>query len=152
MSLVDFLAQYGYLGFFIAAFLSATILPFSSELILTGLLVSGASPTLCLVYGTVGNTLGGLTCYWLGSIGKIEWIVKYLRMEPAKVERMQQRVRKWGAAAAFFSFLPIVGDCINVALGFLRSDIRWVTLFMALGKFARYFVWMMMNNFILERI
>ncbi len=150
--MIDSLIEYGYWGFFLASFLSATVLPFSSELILTGLLVSGSSPWMCLILGTIGNTLGGLTCYWIGSKGKTEWMEKYLGVSQSKLERVQKCVRKKGSYMAFFSFLPIVGDVINIALGYLHSDIRLVTIFMTLGKFTRYLLWMMLNNYIISII
>lgn len=150
--MIDSLIEYGYWGFFLASFLSATVLPFSSELILTGLLVSGSSPWMCLILGTIGNTLGGLTCYWIGSKGKTEWMEKYLGVSQSKLERVQKWVRKKGSYMAFFSFLPIVGDVINIALGYLHSDIRLVTIFMTLGKFTRYLLWMMLNNYIISII
>lgn len=146
----DILIEYGYWGFFIAAFLSATILPFSSEIILSALLVGGASPMLCVLTGTLGNTLGGITCYWLGRIGKLEWVEKYLKIEKIDLERAQTWTNKWGAFAAFFSFLPFIGDVINVLLGFLRTNFWKVSLFMAIGKFARYFVWMIINYFLIN--
>lgn len=145
----NFLIQYGYWGFFIASFLSATVLPFSSELILIALLDFGASPSLCLFWGTIGNTLGGLTCYWLGSFGKTEWIIKYLRMPEDRVASLKVWVDKYGSFMAFFSFLPIVGDMINVALGLLHVDIKWVTIFMCIGKFFRYLLWMIFNHYVI---
>ena len=63
---MDFLSENGYLGLFITAFLSATILPLSSELVLTGLLLNGLSPVKLLMIATVGNVLGSLTNYYLG--------------------------------------------------------------------------------------
>ena len=67
------LATYGYVGLFVASFLAATILPFSSEIVFTTLLYT----TNCNVWGlvgvaTLGNTAGALTCYGLGRIGKTE--------------------------------------------------------------------------------
>lgn len=144
--LVNWLSQYGYWGFFVASFLSATVLPFSSELILSGLLLTGASPMMCVLLGTLGNTLGGLTCYWLGSLGKIEWLEKFLHIKKEDIEKRRVWVDRWGAFAAFWSFLPVVGDAINVVLGFLRTNFWWVVIFMTLGKFLRYFFWMLLNN------
>ncbi len=136
--MIDFFIQYGYWGFFVASFLSATVLPFPSEVVLFALLHIGASPVLCVLFGTVGNVLGGLTCYWIGSKGKIEWMEKYLGVSKEKVESVQTWVANKGAPMAFFSFLPIIGDVINIALGFLHSKLKWVVVFMTLGKFARY--------------
>lgn len=150
--MIDFLIQYGYWGFFLASFLSATILPFSSELILTGLLISGSSPWACIILGTIGNTLGGLTCYWLGSKGKIEWIEKYLGVREEQLLKIYKWVEKKGAVMAFFSFLPVIGDVINIALGYLHSNIKYVTFFMTLGKCSRYVIWMYLNNYIIQHI
>jgi membrane protein YqaA with SNARE-associated domain len=105
---------------------------------------------LCVLTGTLGNTLGGITCYWLGRAGKIEWVEKYLKIEKTDLERAQTWTNKWGAFAAFFSFLPFIGDVINVLLGFLRTNFWKVSLFMAIGKFARYFVWMIINYFLIN--
>ena len=71
---MDILISYGYIGVFIASFLAATVLPFSSEVVLTGVLLAGGSYWPCMVAATLGNTLGGMTCYALGRLGKIEWI------------------------------------------------------------------------------
>lgn len=147
--MIDFLIQYGYWGFFVASFLSATVLPFPSEVVLFALLHMGASPWLCVLFGTVGNTLGGLTCYWIGSKGKIEWMEKYLGISKEKVDSVHGWVSQKGAPMAFFSFLPFIGDVINVALGFLQSNLKRVTFYMALGKFARYFFIMVIKPILL---
>ena len=67
---MDFLIDYGYIGVFIASFLAATVLPFSSEVVLTGVLLGGASYLPCMIAATMGNFLGGMTCYWTG---RIDW-------------------------------------------------------------------------------
>ena len=71
---MEFLIAYGYIGVFIASFLAATILPFSSEVVLTGVLLAGSAYWPCMIAATLGNFLGGMSCYWLGMLGKVEWI------------------------------------------------------------------------------
>ena len=139
---MDFLIEYGYIGVFVASFLAATILPFSSEVVLTGVLVGGASPWPCIISASLGNFLGGMTCYWLGKVGKIEWIKKYLRLDVKKLERVQERIKEKGAWIGFFVFLPGIGDFIAVALGFLRANVWVVAISMLIGKALRYWVWM----------
>ncbi|MDR1555680.1 MAG: DedA family protein [Tannerellaceae bacterium] len=139
---MDILITYGYLGVFLASFLAATILPFSSEVVLTGVLLAGASSWPCLIAASIGNTLGGMSCYWIGRLGKTEWVEKYLKMNKEKLHKVQEWVRRKGAWSAFFVFLPGVGDFIAVALGFLRANIWLVALFMTVGKTLRYWVWM----------
>ena len=65
---MEFLIEYGYIGVFIASFLAATILPFSSEVVLTGVLLAGSAYWPCMVAATLGNFLGGMSCYWLGML------------------------------------------------------------------------------------
>ncbi|MDR1381985.1 MAG: DedA family protein [Tannerella sp.] len=139
---MDFLVEYGYIGVFLASFLAATILPFSSEVVLTGALVGGASYWPCMVAATVGNFLGGMTCYWIGMLGKTEWIKKYLRLDISRLERIQHRIKDRGSWIGFFVFLPGVGDFIAVALGFLRVSVWPVAIYMFIGKALRYWVWM----------
>jgi membrane protein YqaA with SNARE-associated domain len=139
---VDFLIEYGYIGVFIASFLAATILPFSSEVVLTGVLMTSASYWPCMVAATTGNFLGGMTCYWLGMAGKTEWIEKYLRLNTGKLERVQNRIKNKGSWIGFFVFLPGIGDFIAVALGFLRVNAWVVAISMFAGKALRYWVWM----------
>ena len=138
---MEYLIEYGYIGVFVASFLAATVLPFSSEVVLAGVLLTSAAFWPCMIAATFGNFLGGMTCYWLGMVGKIEWIKKYLRMNTDKLLKMQDRLKDKGAWIGFFAFLPGVGDLIIVALGFLRVNM-WITaLSMFIGKALRYWIW-----------
>lgn len=137
-SLVQLLTDWGYLGLFISALLAGSIVPFSSELVMGALVAMGLEPWLCVLAATLGNTLGGLTCYWLGRLGRIDWIEKYLGVKREKVERVQRFLQGRGALMAFFAFLPFVGEAIAVALGFMRSDLWLTTVSMFAGKLARY--------------
>ncbi|MDR1918931.1 MAG: VTT domain-containing protein [Tannerellaceae bacterium] len=139
---MDVLIEYGYLGVFLASFLAATVLPFSSEVVLTGVLWAGAAYWPCLIAASLGNSLGGMSCYWLGMLGKVEWIEKYLKLNADKLRKVQEWVKDKGAWAAFFVFLPGVGDFIAVALGFLRANVWLVAFWMTTGKVLRYWIWM----------
>ena len=138
---MEFLIAYGYIGVFIASFLAATVLPFSSEIVLAGVLLTSAAYWPCMIAATLGNFFGGMTCYWLGRAGKIEWLKKYLRMNTDKLLIIQDKLKDKGAWIGFFAFLPGVGDFIIVGLGFLRVNI-WITAFsMFIGKALRYWIW-----------
>lgn len=136
------LVEWGYIGVFIASFLAATVLPFSSEVVLTGVLLAGADYWQCMIAATLGNFLGGMSCYYLGRLGKIEWIEKYLKLNITKLQKIQHWIEGKGSVMAFFVFLPGIGDFIAVALGFLRGNVWIVAISMLLGKFLRYLVWM----------
>ena len=66
---MEFLIEYGYIGVFIASFLAATVLPFSSEVVLTGVLLAGATYRPCMNAATLGIIIGGMSCNWLGMLG-----------------------------------------------------------------------------------
>lgn len=139
-TLVQVLTDWGYVGLFISALLAGSIIPFSSELVMGALVAMGLEPWLCVLSATLGNTVGGLTCYWLGQLGRMDWIEKYLGVKREKVERMQHFLQGRGALMAFFAFLPFVGEAIAVALGFMRSNFWLTTASMFAGKLARYVV------------
>lgn len=139
-TLVQVLTDWGYVGLFISALLAGSIIPFSSELVMGALVAMGLEPWLCVLSATLGNTAGGLTCYWLGQLGRMDWIEKYLGVKREKVERMQHFLQGRGALMAFFVFLPFVGEAIAVALGFMRSNFWLTTASMFAGKLARYVV------------
>jgi membrane protein YqaA with SNARE-associated domain len=136
----------GYIGLFLASFLAATVVPFSSEVIFSAMVFGGLDAWTCVFVATVGNWLGGMTGYYLGRLGKIEWIEKYAGVKKEKLDSFSSRMHKYGDWLPFFSFLPGIGDVIAVASGFFRSRWWWVSLSMLLGKFGRYVVWMYFNG------
>lgn len=136
--IAQFFVDWGYLGIFISAFLAGSILPFASEAVMVVLAQSGLSGWLCILWATVGNTLGGATCYWIGRLGKVEWMERYLKISPETLARTQRFLKGRGAFMALFVALPYIGDAIAVALGFMRANFTLTTLAMAAGKFIRY--------------
>jgi membrane protein YqaA with SNARE-associated domain len=114
---------------FASSFVSSTILPGNSEIVLVAVLkAGGATPVAAVLTATAGNTLGGLTTYLLG------------RLLPSRLPEgtALARVRRFGATALLFSWLPLVGDALCAAAGWLR--LSWVRclLAMAAGKLVRY--------------
>jgi len=135
------LIEWSYLGLFIATFLAGSILPFSSEFVLSALLAVGSNTYGCLIAATAGNFLGGMSCYYLGHLGKIEWIEKYLGVSDVKMQKAIRFLNGKGAYMAFFTFVPIIGDLLAVSLGYMRANV-WITATtMLIGKFLRYLVW-----------
>jgi membrane protein YqaA with SNARE-associated domain len=137
---MEFLFEFGFVGLFLASFLAATVLPFSSEMLLSMMIAANFNLYLCLVLATAGNWLGGLTCYWLGYAGKLEWINKFLKIKQEKLERSISYINRYSSFTAFFCWLPVIGDPIAVALGFTKANFISVSVFMLLGKLTRYAV------------
>ena len=137
---VNWLLDLGYLGLFLGSFLAATIVPFSADVLLIGMLVAGGSPWLVIGIATAGNFIGGLTSYGIGRIGKWEWIERF-GVKPETLEKQKAKVERWGAWLALLSWVPIIGDVFAVALGFYRTKFVPSAIFMLIGKFGRFVMW-----------
>ena len=145
---MEFLAQYGYLGIFLASFLAATILPLSSEIVLSILLVSGLNAPLLIAVATLGNVLGALVNYILGYSGGILFKRKFSTTSEADVDASLARFEKYGTISLLFAWVPVIGDPLTVAAGVLRVNIILFTLLVTAGKLGRYLV---LSYIILEK-
>lgn len=137
---MDYFAELGFFGLFVASFLAATILPLSSEVVLSILLVNGLSPTALVAIATVGNVLGALTNYALGYWASLEVIKKWLKISEEEFVRAEQRFVKYGLFSLCFAWVPFVGDPITVVAGILRIRLLWFVLLVTAGKLMRYIV------------
>ena len=133
--------EWGYLGLFIASFLGASIIPFSSEVVFSLLIINGYDIKVSLFVATIGNWLGGLSSYFLGRLGKWETLEKYFKLKKEKIYKFKTKIDKWGSLLAFFCWLPIIGDPIAVSLGFFRTNYILVAVWMFIGKILRYLIW-----------
>ena len=136
-------------GLFISSFLAATLLPGGSEAVLFGVLK--LHPELfwpALLLGTIGNTLGGMVTFGMG------WMLPQRKggseaagYPPAYSSRVQtqqlkhvEKVRHYGTPALMLAWVPLIGDALCLAAGWLRLNWWKAALFIAIGKFARYWV------------
>ena len=120
------------LSLFASSFLSATILPGNSEVVLVAMLLAKVSqPWWLVVIATMGNSLGGLTNVILGRF-----------FPQRKASRWQERATSWlkryGAAALLLSWMPVIGDLLCILAGWLRLSWGPVLFFLCLGKALRY--------------
>jgi membrane protein YqaA with SNARE-associated domain len=128
--MVDWSGETGLATLFIAAFVSATVLPANSEIVLFAVLRSFPERALeAVALATLGNTLGGATTYGIGRL---------LPHRAAPSERALAWVRRYGALALLLSWVPLIGDALCLAAGWLRIPFRTALLAMAAGKLARY--------------
>ncbi len=137
---MDSFAELGYFGLFIAAFLAATILPLSSEVVLSALLLNGLSPVALVAVATTGNVLGSLTNYALGYWASLEVIKKWLKISEAEYVQAERRFVKYGLFSLCFAWVPVIGDPLTVVAGILRIRLLWFVLLVAAGKLMRYVV------------
>ncbi len=139
--MISFLQTWGMLGLFIGSFLAATVVPFSSDALLIGMLLSDSDPLQCLLWATLGNWLGGITSFGIGWLGKWEWIEKWFRVKKSTLEKQHNKVERWGDWLSLLTWLPIVGDVFAIALGFYRCNPTRCIIFMLIGKFFRFALW-----------
>jgi membrane protein YqaA with SNARE-associated domain len=135
------LFELGYPGLFLASFMASTVIPFSSELILSAMIFGGYDVALSLFLATLGNWMGSMSSYTLGYLCKWNWIEKYLRVKQEKILNYGRWVRKFGFVMAFFSWLPFIGDLFPIVLGVFRTRIWSTTLLILIGKAFRYLIW-----------
>ncbi|MFV0436121.1 MAG: YqaA family protein [Desulfopila sp.] len=123
---------------FSASFLAATVLPFSSEVILYGLLRQGESSWLLVVVATCGNTLGAVVNWGLG-----RYLLRYrdrrwFYFSGEQLARMQLRFGRYGVWSLLFSWLPLGGDVLTCVAGVMRVPLIVFVPLVALGKGGRY--------------
>lgn len=130
-------------GLFASAFVSATLFPGGSEVVLAALAHARSHDFWTLLgVAALGNTLGGMSTWLLG------WLLarRYPLDQPHKAgqRRAIAHLKKWGSPLLLFSWLPIVGDPLCFAAGWLRLNILFSAFFIGAGKSARYAVilWM----------
>jgi len=138
--IIDLLTSYGYIGMLLAAFLAGSFFPFSSEAVMVGLIATGLDPWQLMFYGTFGNTLGSVFNYFVGRMGKLEWIEKYLHVKKKDLDKAERFVAGRGAWMGFFAFMPLLGTAISILLGLMRANIPITIISITLGKIFRYFI------------
>lgn len=126
-------------GLFISAFISSTLLPGGSEVVLAILGAKGVYDSmLLLAVATVGNTLGGMSSWGIGRL--LAWRFPTKGLLKNKNQVALKRIQNWGSPVLLLSWVPVIGDPLCLAAGWLR--VNWVVslLFMATGKAIRYLV------------
>ncbi|HYA37946.1 MAG TPA: YqaA family protein [Candidatus Methylomirabilis sp.] len=126
-------------GLFLSAFVSATLFPGGSEVVLAVLALRHSyDPWVLLGVATLGNTLGGMSTWIPG------WLLaRRLPLDhPCQAHRRRavERVKKWGIPLLLFSWLTVVGDPLCFAASWLRMNAALSACFIAAGKAARYAV------------
>jgi membrane protein YqaA with SNARE-associated domain len=115
---------------FISSFLAATLLPGGSEAVLFGVLKAHPQTLwTALAVATLGNTLGGMASFGMG------WLLPQTQQL-----KHVEKVRHYGTPALLLAWVPLIGDALCLAAGWLRLSLWQAALYMAIGKFARYWV------------
>lgn len=128
-------------GLFFSALISSSLLPGGSEVVLVWLLNQQHHPVWLLVtIATIGNTLGAMTSWGIGRYAANRLGTDFA----AKHQTAINRIQRHGAPILLFSWLPLVGDALCVAAGWLKLHWLPALCFIALGKTLRYTVLVML--------
>lgn len=127
----------GLWGLFISAFISSTIAPGGSEAVLAYMVSEKQFNVQGLVLiATIGNTLGALTTWFLGMLAARKFPAE--EMLAGEKQKSLDLVKRWGVLSLFFSWLPIIGDGLCFAGGWLKLPIVTSTVAIFIGKAIRY--------------
>ena len=124
---------------FFGALLAATILPFSSEIMLVTALKAGEVSTGALVFiATLGNVTGALINWFLGG-----WLLhladhKYFPFNQEQIDRAAKRFNKYGVWSLLLAWLPVIGDPLTFIAGTLKTPLPVFLFLVTIGKAARY--------------
>ena len=130
-----------YLSLFAISFLAATILPFSSELTLAGLIAtSNYDNLILLIVASFGNTLGSVVNWALGFYSRNLTTKKWFPFKETQIERSSKWFDKFGKLSLLFAWVPIIGDPLTLVAGLLRVRFLDFIILVAIGKVSRYLI------------
>ena len=130
-----------YLSLFAISFLAATILPFSSELTLAGLITtSNYDNLLLLIFASLGNVLGSIVNWALGFYSRNLTTKKWFPFKDKQIENSSKWFSKTGKWSLLFAWVPIIGDPLTLVAGLLRVKFIKFIFLVTIGKVSRYIV------------
>lgn len=137
---MTWLVEYGLWGLGLSAFLAATVLPLSSELVLSALLIAGENPIVILTIATIGNVLGSIVNYVIGRWGADTILHRWFKLSSAQTDKAEQHFNRYGRWSLLFAWVPIIGDPLTFIAGILKVNLGIFILFVTIGKASRYWI------------
>ncbi len=126
--------EQGLLALAIVAFVAASLVPLSSEAALLAILTARPDQFwLAIAVATAANTLGSITTYWLGRVGREI-------PHPPALDRHVRWFERHGAPVLFLAWVPWIGDVLVLIAGWLKLNAWHAAAWIALGKGVRYLV------------
>jgi membrane protein YqaA with SNARE-associated domain len=128
-----------YAGLFWASLLAATVLPFQSEVVLFGMLLTHHySVVLLVVVASAGNILGSVVNYGLGRGLAAFEERPWFPVRRAKIARAEAWYHAYGRWSLLLSWMPVIGDPLTIVAGVLRESFPVFLLLVSIAKMARY--------------
>ena len=130
-----------YLSLFVISFLAATILPFSSELTLSGLMATSSFDNLLLlVFASLGNILGSVVNWILGFYSRNLSTKRWFPFKDKQIEKSSKWFNRFGRWSLLFAWVPIIGDPLTLVAGLLRVKFVEFLILVTIGKVSRYLI------------
>ena len=130
-----------YLSLLVISFLAATILPFSSELTLAGLVTtSNYDNLLLLIVASLGNVLGSVVNWILGFYSRNLSTKRWFPFKDKQIEKSSKWFNRFGRWSLLFAWVPIIGDPLTLVAGLLRVKFVEFLILVTIGKVSRYLV------------
>lgn len=127
-----------HLTLFISAFLAATVLPLSSEVVLFAYLQQGVNPVTLAFVAILGNTLGSVVNWAMGLYLQHFKDRRWFYFSEKQIVNAQTRFQRYGTWALLLAWLPIIGDALTLIAGIMRVRFGVFLILVAVGKSARY--------------
>jgi len=137
---MELLSELGLWGLGLSAFLAATLLPLSSELVLSALLLAGENPFAVIIIATFGNVLGSIVNYLIGRWGSDSILHRWFKLTQQQTDKAEQRFNRYGKWSLLLAWVPVIGDPLTFIAGMLKINFGLFILFVTIGKVARYWV------------
>lgn len=129
-----------YTALFAIAFGAATLLPLSSEVLLTALLMAKYEPAWLIVVAGAGNVLGSTVNWVIGRQLERFRNRRWFPANEAQLDRARRWYRRYGKWSLLLSWVPVVGDPLTVVAGVLREPLSSFLVLVAIAKVGRYVV------------
>jgi len=130
-----------YLSLFTISFLAATIIPFSSELTLAGLIAtSNYDNLLLLIVASFGNVFGSVINWTLGFYSRNLTRKKWFPFKDQQIESSSKQFSKFGKWSLLFAWVPVIGDPLTLVAGLFRVKFTEFLILVTIGKVSRYIV------------
>ena len=128
-----------YLKLFIISLLAATILPLSSEIVLTTMLLTNLfEKNILLIVASSGNILGSIFNWYLGKKITIFQDRKWFPVSPEQLNKSQKYFQKYGLWSLLLAWVPVIGDPLTLLAGVLKVRFSIFFILVSISKISRY--------------
>jgi len=130
---------FSYFQLLLFSFLAATILPFSSEILLSSMYMTGSFQTInLLVIASLGNISGSIVNWYLGKKINLYQRRKWFPVSSDRLKKSEYYFQKYGLWSLLLSWVPIIGDPITLFAGILNVRFQIFVILVSISKISRY--------------